>query len=81
MRIDRVTARWVIVLLVIAGFAWVEASLQGSHYYGLTYGACPIFSKNTYCREWFTVGVFRSILVAAVGLAAFLFNERRSVDP
>ena len=81
MQIDRVTARWIIVLLVLAGFAWVEAALHGNHYYRLTYAACGNLPGNLYCSQWREVAVFRAILVAAAGLALFIFNERRHVAP
>lgn len=81
MRIDRVTARWVIVLLVIAGLAWVEAALHGNHYYRLTYAACRNLPNNPYCSQWGEVALFRAIFVAAIGLALFVFNERRNAAP
>ncbi|HEY9085057.1 MAG TPA: hypothetical protein VIN40_03835 [Candidatus Tyrphobacter sp.] len=79
MHVDRVTVRWAIVLLVIAGLAWVEAALHGNHYYRLAYEACGSGFANLYCAGWRDVAIFRTIMILAAGAALLTYNERRSV--
>jgi hypothetical protein len=77
MNVDRSTGRWIIALVVVAGFAWVASALYGSHYYRLTYSVCSRLETNPYCEEWQHVAIARCILVLALGAGAFLYNERR----
>jgi hypothetical protein len=79
MTIDRVAARWVIVLLVVAGLAWVEASLHAHHYYRLTYEVCNSGANgNLLCIGWQREAWYSAIVVLALGAAALIWNERRS---
>jgi hypothetical protein len=78
MDVDRKTVRWPIVILVIAGLAWVESALHSNHYYRLTYAACANLPESPYCRDWQTVAVFRAVFVILLGVAAWIYNERRT---
>lgn len=77
MRVDRIAGRVIIGLLVVAGLAWVEAALHGSHYYRLTYEVCKNLPSNPLCSGWRTVAILRIVFVVAIGAALLVFNERR----
>jgi ribulose-5-phosphate 4-epimerase/fuculose-1-phosphate aldolase len=78
VHIDRVTARWIVVLLTVAGLAWVEAALHDNHYYRLTYEACKNIPGDLYCVSWRTTALFRAAMIIAAGAALLIYNERRS---
>ena len=78
MPIDKVASRWLIVLIIAAALAWVEATLWGRHYYHLTWAACR---ESAYtipdCTGWKITAWFQAIVVVTLGSAALIWNERR----
>ena len=74
---NRTTARWIIILLMVAGLAWVQAILHGRHYYRLTYATCESNSALPLCGTWNSTALFQTIVVLAIGAALLLWNERR----
>lgn len=77
MNIDRPAARWIIVILVVAGLAWVEAALHSNHYYRLTYAYCEAGSDAYYCHDWRLQATYRAVFIVLLGIAAWIYNERR----
>lgn len=79
MKLDRNSARWIIVLLVLAGLAWVEATLWGHHYYRLTWAACRRLAGNrSDCVSWLVAARLQALVVVILGATVFFWNERRA---
>lgn len=72
-------ARLVIAIVSAGLVLHVVASTVGSHYYRMTYGVCLAdgFFAGQRCTSWTLQGLFEILAIVALGIAAWVWNERR----
>jgi hypothetical protein len=71
----------VVVLVGLGAILYVLSSTVGRHYYHITYGMClnnGLFF-GAYCKTWTLQAVFEILAIGAIGISAWVYNERRSI--
>jgi uncharacterized membrane protein len=66
-------------ILTLAAVAMIYSQLLGKHYYRLTYATCQAGAVYPLCAVWRRESIFEVVAIVLIAIAAWIYNDRRSI--